>query len=155
MSTRLEPETVSRRDFIGLAGLGAAALALATTLGAMLRLIMPRVLPGPTSRFRIGSPAAFPPGTRRVIPERSVLIVSEVRGVAAMSLVCSHLGCIVAETQEGFACPCHGSIFGSVGEVVGGPAPTPLRWLAVSQAADGTLVVDAEREVGPNTLYRV
>ena len=71
-----------------------------------------------------------------------------------MSMVCTHLGCIVGESAEGFKCPCHGSRFDPVGDVLGGPAPRPLRWLEVSRAADGSLVVDAKREVPQGTFYR-
>jgi hypothetical protein len=39
--------------------------------------------------------------------------------------------------------------------VIGGPAPRGLRWLAVSRAADGSLVVDLKREVKPDTWYAV
>ena len=154
MSHRLEPEPLPRRDFLGLAGLWTAGLALLGSVIGMARLPKPSVLPEAGSRFRIGRPEEFPAGTARIVPERNVRIVSDTRGVAAVSLVCTHLGCIVSETARGFGCPCHGSQFGPEGEVLQGPAPRPLRWLEVSQAADGALVVDSESEVAPGTFYR-
>jgi Rieske Fe-S protein len=46
----------------------------------------------------------------------------------ALSATCSHLGCTVTlptgATQ--FLCPCHGSVFDLVGNVVHGPAEAPL-----------------------------
>jgi cytochrome b6-f complex iron-sulfur subunit len=120
----------------------------------MARLPVPRVLPEPGSRFRIGRPEEFSPGSTRILVERNVRVVATARGVAALSLVCTHLGCIVAESPEGFKCPCHGSRFDSTGNVLGGPAPRPLRWLEVSRAADGSLLVDAKKEVPQGTFYR-
>ncbi len=154
MSERLAPAPIPRRDFLGLAGLGAAAIAILGALAAMARLPLPRVLPEASSRFRIGSPLAFPAGTATTLPERQVRIVSTAQGVAAMSLLCTHLGCIVGEGAQGFVCPCHGSRFDARGKVQGGPAPRPLRWLQVSQAADGALVVDTAKEVSPDAFYR-
>jgi Rieske Fe-S protein len=46
-------------------------------------------------------------------------------------------------------------MFGPQGEVLSGPAPRGLRWLEVSMAADGSLVVDAQKEVRPGTFYEV
>ncbi|MFQ5655046.1 MAG: ubiquinol-cytochrome c reductase iron-sulfur subunit [Planctomycetota bacterium] len=154
MSRRLEPEAVSRRDFLGLAGLWSAGLAVIGSLLGMIRLPKPRVTPEASSRFRVGKPEEYSPDVPRVIPERKVRILRTEEGFAAMSMVCTHLGCIVKEIPSGFACPCHGSKFGPEGSVLGGPAPAALRWLAVSQAADGALIVDASEQVPSGTFYR-
>ncbi len=154
MPGRLEPEAMPRRDFLGLAGLWTAAAAIAGSLLGMLRLPNPRVLPEESSRFSIGHPEEFPAGSKRIVPGRNVEVTSTEQGIAAVSLVCTHLGCIVAPTPEGYACPCHGSKFGPSGEVLGGPAPRGLRWLEVSRSPEGSLIVDAKREVPPHTFYR-
>ncbi len=155
MSGRLAPEPVPRRDFLGMAGLVSAGVAIFGSILGMARLPKPRVLPEASSRFRAGHPAEFPPGTVKIIPERNVRILSTEHGIAAMSLICTHLGCVVAETPDGFQCPCHGSRFDTEGKVKQGPAPRALAWLSVSRAADGALVVDTARETSPNQFFKV
>lgn len=155
MSGRLEPGTLPRRDFLGLAGTWAAAVSIFGSVVGMIRLPKPSVLPEAGSRVPIGRPEEFPPGTSRTLADHKFLVVSDARGVAAISMVCTHLGCIVATKEQGFACPCHGSVFGRDGGVRGGPAPRGLRWLQVSQVVDGRLVVDVKREVAPGTFFLV
>lgn len=154
MPGRLEPEPLPRRDFLGLAGLWAAALAVLGSLVGMMRLPSPRVLPEVARRFRIGRPDEYPPGSEQVIPEQNVVVVSSNEGIAAISLVCTHLGCIVKRDGDSFTCPCHGSLFSGHGGVEAGPAPRGLRWLHVSQTIDGRLAVDSGHEVEPGTYFR-
>jgi cytochrome b6-f complex iron-sulfur subunit len=133
----------------------AAGLAIVGSLLGMVRMTKPTVLPEEAKRFRIGPPDAFTPGTAQVIPGRNVRVIANAGGIAALSMTCTHLGCVVDEMEDGFSCPCHGSMFGPQGEVLSGPAPRGLRWLEVSMAADGSLVVDAQKEVRPGTFYEV
>lgn len=151
---RLEPEPVTRRDFLGLAGLGSALVAILGSVIGMARLPKPTVLPEPATRFRLGHSEEFPPGTDRVIPGRNVRVIATAEGIAAMSLVCTHLGCIVQVSPDGLACPCHGSKFDLNGRVVRGPAPRPLPWLKITRAPDGRLMADSTREVEPGTFYQ-
>lgn len=155
MSKRLEPEPMARRDFLGIAGLWAATIAIVGSLIGMVKLIYPQLTPEVSKKFRIGWPDEFPPGTTQIVPERNVRIVSQSEGLAAVSLICTHLGCVVSETEDGFTCPCHGSKFGLQGQVLSGPAPRALRWLEVSRDPDGCLSVDTKREVPLGTFYQV
>ena len=155
MSDRLEGEPISRHDFLGLAGVGSAAGALLFSTIGMLRLPKPRVLPEVSSVIRLGKPSQFLPGTVTALAEQKVCVVVTEEGVAVVSLVCTHLGCIVKPSETGFDCPCHGSKFDAQGNVLGGPAPRSLQWLAVSQAPDGTLLVDRAKEIDQGESYKV
>ena len=132
----------------------AAAIAVLGSLVGMMRLPSPRVLPEVARRFRIGRPDEYPPGSETVIPTQNVVVLASDEGVAAISLVCTHLGCIVKRDGNDFACPCHGSLFDEQGDIVAGPAPRGLRWLRVSQTVDGRLAVDSGREVEKGTYFR-
>lgn len=147
-------EPMSRRDYLGLAGTASAAAAILFSTIGMLRLPRPRVLPDVLSLLRVGKPSQFPPGSVTMLPDQKVCVVSGPEGIGVISLVCTHLGCVVNKTDSGFDCPCHGSRFGPAGELVQGPAPRALPWLALSQAPDGTLLVDVGKEVPPGTSYR-
>lgn len=64
-------------------------------------------------------------------------------GFMAISMKCTHLGCMVnydAKTQ-GFICPCHSSHFNATGEVLSAPAPRPLDTFPIS-IKDGEVYVD-------------
>ena len=155
MPGRLEQDPLPRRDFLGLAGLWATAAAIFVSIVGMVRLPKPAVLPEAARRFRIGTLDEYPVGSAKLVPEHNLVVLSTTRGIAAVSLVCTHLGCIVSKEGEGFSCPCHGSVFDEDGRLLGGPAPRGLRWLEVSRAIDGRIVVNAGGEVEPGTFVNV
>lgn len=119
-----------------------------------LLFFRPRVTYGEPSRFRIGKPEGFPVGVRLPLGQQRVTIVRSEAGVAAISNTCTHLGCVIATTEVGFECPCHGSRFDSEGAVLGGPAPRPLPWFQISLAPSGELEVDSAQQVPPGTYFR-
>lgn len=149
--SRLDPEPLPRRDFLGLtAGLSALATLLFAGIG-MLKLPKAAVLPSPSKKFRVTLPDSLAPGEPYVAPGRPVVLVRDADGVYAVSRVCTHLGCIVQPSPTGFDCPCHGSRFAADGGVLRGPAPRPLQWLAVSSLGGGTYVVDEGTTVPAGT----
>jgi nitrite reductase/ring-hydroxylating ferredoxin subunit len=151
--SRLEPEPVPRRDFLGLASLFAAASALLFGAIGMLQLPKAAVLSSPSRKFRVNLPDSLAAGEAFVPSGRSVALFRDAEGVYAISTVCTHLGCIVKPTGQGFDCPCHGSRFAPNGTVVKGPAPSPLAWLKVS-AAGGSYIVDEGATVKGGTRVK-
>ena len=71
------------------------------------------------------------PGQGGVIEQQGEKLAAFLDGegeLHLMSAKCTHLGCTVAWNpgESTFDCPCHGSRFGPLGEVVNGPAQRPL-----------------------------
>jgi len=151
--SRLDPEPLPRRDFLGLASIAAAASALLFAAIGMLRLPKAAVLSSPSKKFRVNLPDSLAAGVPYVPPGRSVALFRDGEGVYAISTVCTHLGCIVKPTGEGFECPCHGSRFAGTGSVVKGPAPRPLAWVKVSGKA-GDYIVDEGQSVPAGTKIK-
>ena len=148
--SRLEPEPIPRRDILGLLSLWSMASALLVAIGGILRLPRATVLPSPSKKFRVEIPAALAAGEPFVPLGRSVALFRDTDGVYAISIICTHLGCIVRPTGKRFECPCHGSIFTADGSVIRGPAPSPLKWVSVT-VRDGAVVVDEATTVPMGT----
>lgn len=152
------PPTFSRRHFLELLGIGAVG---ATALGGLLlgaNYLSPNVVKEPPTRFKIGLPEYYPPGSVTVNKEQRVFIVRAKAGYFyALSAVCTHLGCIANwKAEEGIvACPCHGSKFDKEGNVIAGPAPRALPRFAMSLDDQGTLVVDKSVIVGEESILKV
>lgn len=71
------------------------------------------------------------PGCGAVVQRglKKVAVYRDEQGVAhELSALCTHLGCVVGWNSEerSWDCPCHGSRFGPTGEVLTGPAVSPL-----------------------------
>ena len=146
---------LSRRGFLSLATITAVLLSSFTALAGALRLIKPSVYYEESRKFKIGMPDNYPVGLVKKIEDKRVFIFSENDGFHAISAVCTHLGCLVSRAESGFLCPCHGSKYDSDGRVVAGPAPRPLAWLEISESVDGSLMVDAAKEVKRGTRFKV
>ena len=128
-----------------------AAISLATLTGVMvatsyLRQFFPR-LAGKKRRIALGDPRQFPVDTYTFMDEHNLFVYRDHEGIKAVTAVCTHLGCILEKSTDGFECPCHGSCYNSDGEVLSGPAPRDLTWYQVSKAADGKIVVDPGKSV--------
>lgn len=147
--------TGARRRFLFITGATTIVAGLVGFLAATARYLYPNVLYEPASRFPIDRPEAFPPGTTTLLPDRQLFVVNSSAGFYAISAICTHLGCNVRPVADGFTCPCHGSRFDRNGQVITGPAPSPLRWFGLSLSPRGELVVDERRIVESDYRFRV
>ena len=134
---------VSRRNFLALAWKTLLSVSGLLSLSGLWRYLSYQPNPEPPSIFDLGLPDTIPPDSRAVIPEASAVVIRSEDEIKAFSLICPHLGCIVEATQDGFACPCHGSRFGKDGELIQGPAAKPLRQVDIHLDEQGHLILDA------------
>lgn len=87
---------------------------------------------GDRLRPRLGGSAdEVPPGQARVLRDglgRKGVYRHDDGTLRAVSLRCTHLGCLVRwnGAERSWDCPCHGSRFGVDGQVLEGPAVDPL-----------------------------
>ena len=75
------------------------------------------------------------------------------QNIAAFGPQCTHLGCAYhwEESTSEFLCPCHSSVFSIDGQVISGPALSPLNRYE-TRIDNGKLLLGALREArGPNT----
>ena len=149
--SRLEPEPLPRRDFLGLAAAWSAFVTLLFGLFGAARLPRAAVVPVPSRKFRVTLSETLAPGEPFLPPGRSVAVFRDAQGVFAVSRVCTHLGCLVKAEADGFHCPCHGSRFALNGVVTKGPAPKALAWLAVTRVAPGTYLIDEGKPIPAGT----
>jgi cytochrome b6-f complex iron-sulfur subunit len=149
-----------RRVFVGMlfgSFLAVGFTTMATTFGlwtlGMARFMFPNILTEPPSKFKVGFPNDFPPGS---VEEKfkalfGVWVVNTEyngkREIVALRTVCTHLGCTPnwLEGEQKFKCPCHGSGFYKDGINFEGPAPRPLERYAIALADDGQLEVDKSK----------
>jgi len=96
---------VSRRNFLGLAAIGAVILSSLATLAGMLRFTKPNVHFEESKKVKIGKPESFPVGTVKKFEDQNFFVFADTDGLHAISSVCTHLGCLVAMTESGFQCP--------------------------------------------------
>jgi cytochrome b6-f complex iron-sulfur subunit len=148
--SRLDPEPIPRRDVLGRLSLWSMASAMLFATLGMLRLPRAAVLASPSKKIRVQLPDTLADGQPFVPPGRSLAVFREGSRVYAISTICTHLGCIVKASPEGFACPCHGSEFEADGSVRRGPAPRALDWLEVTTTG-GLIVVNEATTVEPGT----
>lgn len=131
----------SRRDFLKLARNGFLYLSGALALGGLLRFLDYEANPAPKTDFDLGPASNYPLHSHTLLPEVPAILLHDENGFAALSLLCTHLGCTLRTEAGGFACPCHGSRFDLEGKVTHGPATEPLLPLRVKITEDKHLTL--------------
>lgn len=135
---------VSRRSFLWL-GWAALVSFLGAFSAASARFFFPNVIYEASQKFNAGPAKDFAIGiSEKWKNEQRVWIVRTELGFYALWARCTHLGCTPNwfGDQSRFRCPCHGSNFSPLGDVIAGPAPVPLKRAWVQVASNGDLIVD-------------
>ncbi len=152
-----EAEKTSRREFmVRSVGLGCAGLAGVAGLAGIAKFMLPTVTYLTPKKFLVKVSDLPTPGNELIYPEQRVIVLRRDDGkVAAISLICTHLGCTVYRVATGYQCPCHGSQYDNEAEVVAGPAPEGLAWLPVKAMPGGQVEIDSGTRVEKNSFYSV
>ncbi len=147
---------VSRRKAFVQIGVGSICAACAGGAVFGYQFLAPNVLYEPSPIVNAGKPSAYSPGSITQDLQSGIYIVHGPEGLYAMSVVCTHLGCLTAWKPELdlVACPCHGSKFRRDGTKIEGPAPRPLRWLKAWIGDEGDLLVDRSAELEREQFVR-
>lgn len=134
---------MKRRNFIRRLSLSLAAFA-ASLLGLSFLRGISFGSVARNRRVKVGELKDFPLDTFTFVEDINVYIYRDHEVIKAVSAICTHLGCTVQTSSEGFECPCHGSCYTARGEVISGPAPSDLPWYRVEKSPDGTISVDLD-----------
>lgn len=142
MSDNETKNLISRRGFLGIAWVASLSLIAVQAVIAILKFINPVptggfggfVFAGKIEDFAVNS-------INRILAGRFYLSRTE-DGIIALWQKCPHLGCAIPwdEAEGMFHCPCHGSKFNRVGEVLGGPAPRPMDYFPAEVSEEGIWV---------------
>lgn len=101
----------------------------------------------PSLVLEAGAPRDFLTGSMNnfQVGDRKVTVVKGNEGLYALVRNCTHMGCIpsFSKADNQFHCPCHGSIFTLDGDVVRGPAPSPLYRASLVVNARGAVEINA------------
>lgn len=150
-----KPDRISRKEFLARLGAGTCLASLLLWLAGLVRAVVPSALPTPSLAFKIGRLRDYFPGVVKVFDEQNVVVFCDDQGLYAISLVCTHLGCIVLHSEAGFHCPCHGSKFDVNGALLKGPAPAGLSWMEITLLPNGQLSVDRGKTVKLGVKFAV
>lgn len=135
---------LSRRNFLEFTSRVFLGMSGVLGIGALIRMFKYQTtLPTPT-QYNLGPASNFSSDTSTILPDIPAIVFHTDDGFFALSLVCTHLGCTIEQTRDGFVCPCHGSQYGWDGKPVRGPAKTNLATLRIEQDQNNNLILYSE-----------
>ena len=148
MSEKTSPPSLSRRNFLGLAWVGALTLVLAQAVVLMLRFIKPASTEGFGGLVYAGKLEDFAVDSVSRITSGRFYISRTSEGIIALWQKCPHLGCAIPwdESDGKFHCPCHGSTFDQIGDVLGGPSPRAMDFFP-TEITNGEVWVDTSAPI--------
>ena len=116
----------SRRHFLELVGIGAMGV---TAIGSMVlsaEYLSPNVVKEPPTRFRIGLPDLYPPGSVTFQPEQKIFVVRAKEGYFyALSAVCTHLAVSQTGSRTQESLPARVTEASSTRMAMSSPVPLP------------------------------
>ena len=145
-SSASRPPCIGRREFVERS---IGAVLAASVLGGCASLVTRTVTPidGALRLALVHYPELTAEGgSLKVVPKGApdpiyVLALGN-RRFAALSPICTHLGCTVEIEQSRLVCPCHGSNYDREGRVLRGPAEQPLTSYRTELTSDDVLIIN-------------
>ncbi|HUJ28816.1 MAG TPA: Rieske (2Fe-2S) protein [Myxococcales bacterium] len=102
-----------------------------------------------------GNASGVQQGSLRAVSGFPVAIGRDQNGVYALSLICTHEGCDMSRDGSVSAslidCACHGSLFDGQGNVLRGPASSPLDHFVVTADVSGELTIHTDQTTPSST----
>ena len=144
---------MKRRGFIRKVSIIMASAAGTVVSLTFLRQLSPKVIRA-NMEINVGKLKDFPVDTYTFLNDYKLFIYRDHGSMKAVSAVCTHLGCTIKRTAEGFECPCHGSCYSEQGRVLSGPAPRDLYWFSMEKRSDDSIIVNLEEKTtSPDNFY--
>ena len=151
-----EDPDANRREFLSNAALATGWVAFGVSVGvsvgpAFVRFMMPNVLEEPDPRVRVGKLQRYLEMEAGAVNEdykpQGIWMIREEERIAALNIICTHLGCIPnwLSNDRKFKCPCHGSGYKPTGINFEGPTPRPLERFRIF-VEEGIVVVDKSKK---------
>lgn len=134
--------SLSRRHFIGQLALILGWLSFGW--GLLRWLSLPHYQPQ-NQHVILGSAAELKQQNYHYFPLYQLWLRYQDDRFFALKAVCPHLGCLPKQSQNGFACPCHGSLFDANGKRLQGPAMRALERFPIYLNANQEIVVRLEQ----------